>query len=152
MDATPAHCQERNRRIHLFSIIVPDEWQVFTSIYDGVYVIKDGTSQDDYGSKPSIVLYYKDEDAYTSCVTSRMYNEDATDLSVNICGTDCFAISYKEEMASKPVYWTHTKIFMPVSDSASASIDLITDSSEFEGVDILDDDVRQIIVSLQRSF
>ena len=134
-----------------FSVIVPDGWQLFESSYGTKYVIKGGTDLEDYESKPFIRMYYDDKDASTYCISEKKYHDDCVDLTVDICGTECPAIRYKDEMASKSVYWDHLKVFMPVSNSESISFEIITDSSEFEGVDIADDAVRQIIISVQKS-
>ena len=134
-----------------FSVIVPDGWQFFESSYGTKYVIKGGTDLEDYESKPFVRIYDDDKDASTYCISMKKYHDDYVDVTVDVCGTECPAIRYKDEMASKNVYWEYLKVFMPVSDSESISFEIITDSSELEGINIADADVRQIIISIQKS-
>ena len=141
-----------------FSVLVPDGWGIFPITYRtyrnkylGTYIIKGGSSTDDYGLKPSITIYVNEENAYTSYITDRIYHDNSVELDVNICGINCYAFQYTEEIKYKNEYWTYIKIFLPFSDSKNVSFKVTTESSEFEGIDILDDDVRQIIISMQQN-
>ena len=135
-----------------FQIVVPEGWQMFESSYGSLYIIKGGESISDYETKPYISLFYHDDmDSHTSCLTSKKYQDNAADLKVNICGMECEALKYENKMVSKPEYWNYCKVFMPVSGTESISFEFIKDSSELEGMDIHDDDVRQMLISLQRS-
>ena len=133
-----------------FSVIVPEGWQLFKSRYGSKYVIKGGTKLEDYESKPYVRMYYDDTDAYTYSISDKKYYKGSVSLTADICGTECPAIRYTQR-TSKGAYWDYLKTYMPVSGSESISFEIITDSSELEGLSITDDDVRQIIISVVRS-
>lgn len=73
-------------------------------------------------------------------------------MNLSICGTEYNAIKYRQELKSKNSYGEYSKIFIPVSDSSSVSLEISNDSSKYEGLDLLDDDVRLIIVSVINNF
>lgn len=134
-----------------YRITLAEGWNVIESSYGSTFVIKGGETTNDYGFKPSLCIYYNQEDVFSSLVGNKAYYPENEDVSVVICGTEYSALRFTEEMVKDGKYWTHLKVFLPISDMENISVDIIVGSSEFEALGLEDDDVRMMLISLERS-
>ncbi len=147
-----------------FTVLVPDGWMALpqTDMFgekddDGNYpidpasfgLIKDGTSEYDAFSKPTIYIYKNSGDAASQAEMNASFYDETSDIDVTINGTKCAAFEAKSSSYSdEDKFYVYNMVFYQVDDDTYFQFNIPIDMIDFKGVSIDDADVQAIMESV----
>ena len=117
---------------------------------DAIALIKDGERDMDAFSKPTLyIYYYDDQSAENEKEWTEWIYDDCEDISVTVNGTECLAFQGNLGGDDGKDPYVYQFVFIPTGENSCFQINIPVDMVDFKGVTVEDADVAAIMASLK---